>query len=633
MRDWMLAVVVVAVAQITGVNAIDWIPFAALLVVAFTALGVWFWVFPQLAPVKALALEAWMNAVTALAAMGLVAVSGGPESPYVFFYALLIVFIAAFVERSNVRIALITLSSVCALAPIAYDWDEAVSSNFIPTILVAVAVWLVVAALIAWKRGSTVSAELEARRLSYVDQLTGAANRRAIEQYAQELHAHGLPYALVIVRVGGIDDINRALGHFVGDEALRRITKSMRDASLEVDQVARLAGAEFAVVLPGGDVAAGERWRSRFHERLEIANAASDDGARVSAMAGCAASSDLSNDFNAVLAAADEESRQIGGPSVVPPGVPASPRERAERLREQMVSQAAQGGRSVIESVDAPTSAIVAIPVAIAFGAAMALTGGASSVLLSIAILIVAYFATFGNRAETILATTTTMFAGLVAVLLNTPVSSTEQTRTLTIAVTLAVLADTIQRNSRQLANSERRTAELSLIDPLTGLANRTAFERELLAMLPRNATAHPSRELRIEGPPAVVALDMADFHTARARLGHAGGDLLLIEIAEALRDALVGIGDAYRIGSDEYATIIRAHHMQHVDMVGAQCADALRALDADGRFAEQGLTLDFRIGGAIWEKGMTAADLAAAAITEQSEAAPASDFAPVPSN
>jgi diguanylate cyclase (GGDEF)-like protein len=631
MRDWLLAVVVVAVAQITGVNAIDPIPFAALLAVSLTALGVWFWVFPRLPRGQALTLEAWMNAFTALAALALVAVSGGPESPYVFFYALLIVFIAAFVERANVRIALIALSSVCALAPIAYDWDGSVESNFIPTIVVAVAVWLVVAALIAWKRGSTVNAELEARRLSYVDQLTGAANRRAIEQYARDLQELGLHYTLVIVRVGGIDEINRALGHFIGDQALRRITQSMRDASLDVDQVSRLAGAEFAVVLPGGDLAAGERWCARFHERLEIANAASIDGARVSARAGCASSTQSGNDFNDVLAAADEDSRQIGGPSVIPPGVPASPSERAERLREQMVSQAAQGGRSVIESVDAPTSAVFAIPLAIAFGAALAVTGGASSILLSLAILIVAYFATFGNRAETILATVTTMLAGLVAVLLNTPVSSIDQTRTLTIAVTLAVLADTIQRNSRQLANSERRAAELSLIDPLTGLPNRTAFERDLLAMLPRNATAHPSRELRLDGPPAVVALDMADFHTARARLGHAGGDLLLVEIAESLRDALVGVGDAYRIGSDEYATIIRAHHMQHVDVVGALCADALRGLDSDGRFADQGLALDFRIGGAIWLEGMTAADLAAAAISEQSAAAPASEFAPVP--
>ena len=73
------------------------------------------------------------------------------------------------------------------------------------------------------------------------------------------------------------------MGHFVGDDVMRRVVAAMRDASLEIDQVARLGGAEFAVLLPGADLAGAERWRARFHERLEIANASADDGARVSA--------------------------------------------------------------------------------------------------------------------------------------------------------------------------------------------------------------------------------------------------------------------------------------------------------------------------------------------------------------
>jgi hypothetical protein len=195
MRDWVLAVVVVAIAQITGVNAIGWAPFAILLGVAALALSLWGFVFPRLGPNSALTLEAWMNAGTALAALFLVAVSQGPESPYIFFYALLIVFIAAFVERHRVRVVLITVSTLCALAPIAYDWDEAISGDFIPTIIVAVVVWLIVAALVALKRVSAVSAELEARRLGYVDQLTGAANRRALAQFADDLAVAEIPFA------------------------------------------------------------------------------------------------------------------------------------------------------------------------------------------------------------------------------------------------------------------------------------------------------------------------------------------------------------------------------------------------------------------------------------------------------
>jgi diguanylate cyclase (GGDEF)-like protein len=271
-----------------------------------------------------------------------------------------------------------------------------------------------------------------------------------------------------------------------------------------------------------------------------------------------------------------------------------------------------------------------AIPAAIVLGTAIALTGGASSILFSVAILLVAYFATFGSRIEAAVATGATLLAGLAAVLVNTPVSSTDQTRVLTIFVTVAVLADTVQRSSRMLTVAERRAAELSLVDSLTGLANRTAFERDLLAILPRNAGAPVSREQKLDGPPAVIALDLTEFEAARQRLGHGGSDLLLVEVAEALRDAMDGDGDVYRIGGDEFATIIRSHHMQHVDAIAARCADAVSAIDSDGRYAELGLSVACRIGGSTWESGMTAADLAAAAIARQASSRVTPGFEPV---
>ena len=69
--------------------------------------------------------------------------------------------------------------------------------------MIAVVVWLLAAALIALKRVSAINAELEARRLGYVDQLTGAANRRALGQYADDLAAGEVPFALTIVRIAG----------------------------------------------------------------------------------------------------------------------------------------------------------------------------------------------------------------------------------------------------------------------------------------------------------------------------------------------------------------------------------------------------------------------------------------------
>lgn len=629
MRDWILALVVVSVAQITGTNAMDWLPFCVLLAVTIVALGSWFWVFPRQEPQRALKLEAWMNGFTALAACFLVAQSGGPESPYVFFYALLIVFIASFVEHAVVRVGLIAEAAVCALLPIAYDWDAAVSNNFVPTIVIAVAVWLATAALVAFKRSSAVAAELNARRLAYVDQLTGAANRRGLEQYAGDLELSGSPYSVVMVQVGGLDEINNSLGHFVGDEALRRVTRAMRDASLEIDQIGRLGGAEFAAVLPGGDLDSAEKWRTRFHERLEIANAAAESGAQVSAAAGCAVRSESVPDFSGLLAEADAGAQALAE-TASPTGVKADPSDRAARLRAHIELYSADRRSQAITSPNPPTGVFLSVPAAIALGAAIAVTGGASSILFSVAILLVAYFATFGSRIEAAFATGATLLASLVAVLVNTPVSSTNQTRMLTVFVTVAVLADTVQRSSRMLTIAERRAAELSLVDPLTGLANRRAFERDLLAMLPRNAGAPISREQKLDGPPAVIALDLTEFDAARQRLGHAGSDLLLVEVAEALRDALGSDGDVYRIGGDEFATIIRSHHMQHVDAIGARCADAVSMIDRDGRYADQGLAVSCRIGGSIWESGMTAADLAAAAIARQASSSVTPGFEPV---
>lgn len=632
MRDWLLAVVVVSVAQITGVNAIGWLAYGVLFVVALTALALWFFVFPRLEPRGALRLEAWMNACTPLAAAFLVAASNGPESPYVFFYALPIVFVAAFVERESLRVALIGISVVCALAPIAYDWDEAVSSDFIPAICVAVAVWIVSSLLIAWKRTSAINAELEARRLSYVDPLTLAANRRGLEQYAGDVAAQDARYAVVLVNVGGVEEINRTLGHFAGDESLRRVVKAMRDASFDIDQVARLEGTEFAVLLPGADRECAERWRGRFHERLEIANAAAEAGARVAASAGVATSDEAGSGLAGLLSDAEAASEPVAERG----GATASPirtAERAERLRSrvQLEEEEETGERTPVASVDLPTGLIVSLPAAALLGAVFALTGGASSALFSLAILLVAYVATFGTRMQTLIGTLAMLGAGLGAVLANTPVSNADQTRALTIFVTLAVLADTIQRNSRKLTVAERRTAELSLVDPLTGLGNRTAFERGLKLALPRSASASQPLQQRLEGPPALIALELEDFQQIRARLGHAAADLTLLEVAEALRDALGDEGAVFRVGGAEFAAIVHSHHLQHVDALGARCADALRELEEGGRQADAAPALDFRIGGAVWSPGMSAAELVAAATAaERAETAPVIGFAPV---
>lgn len=98
------------------------------------------------------------------------------------------------------------------------------------------------------------------------------------------------------------------------------------------------------------------------------------------------------------------------------------------------------------------------------------------------------------------------------------------------------------------LGRAERAEA-LALVDPLTGLANRRAFNwrfEEELARSGRHGTLL-----------AVLAVDLDDFKTVNDTYGHAGGDLILATAAETLRRAARAEDVPARLGGDEFALLL----------------------------------------------------------------------------
>ncbi|MEY9853290.1 diguanylate cyclase (GGDEF)-like protein/PAS domain S-box-containing protein [Leifsonia sp. EB41] len=97
--------------------------------------------------------------------------------------------------------------------------------------------------------------QLEA--LALRDQLTGLGNRVMIEGAIQQaLHGSGeirRPVALIFVDLDGFKVINDELGHGIGDDVLKEITRRMSAAVRHEDTVGRLGGDEFLIVCEDTD--------------------------------------------------------------------------------------------------------------------------------------------------------------------------------------------------------------------------------------------------------------------------------------------------------------------------------------------------------------------------------------------
>ncbi|HET6604800.1 MAG TPA: GGDEF domain-containing protein [Xanthomonadaceae bacterium] len=112
-------------------------------------------------------------------------------------------------------------------------------------------------------------------RLARFDSLTELCNRRAIYQAANAAIAGaqrtGQPLAIAVIDVDHFKRINDKLGHAAGDRALVQLAQRLRAAARAEDQVGRVGGEEFVMVLPrcGEETAriAAERLRTSIAEQ------------------------------------------------------------------------------------------------------------------------------------------------------------------------------------------------------------------------------------------------------------------------------------------------------------------------------------------------------------------------------
>ena len=113
----------------------------------------------------------------------------------------------------------------------------------------------------------------ELRHALTTDHLTGALNRRAFFERGAELVRRardgGSSLTVLMADVDHFKSVNDQHGHAAGDEALRTVAGTLRDALSDGALLGRLGGEEFGVLLPGAGMEIG--LQAAEHLRMRVA--------------------------------------------------------------------------------------------------------------------------------------------------------------------------------------------------------------------------------------------------------------------------------------------------------------------------------------------------------------------------
>jgi diguanylate cyclase (GGDEF)-like protein len=133
---------------------------------------------------------------------------------------------------------------------------------FLATFMVMCYLWFLVTEL-----------EKELAEQARTDYLTGAMNRRAMEEAARRETARSLrrgsPLCAIMIDIDHFKRLNDARGHAAGDRALQALVCQIKTMLRGEDSLARTGGEEFAILLPDTPISAGILTAERVRQALE----------------------------------------------------------------------------------------------------------------------------------------------------------------------------------------------------------------------------------------------------------------------------------------------------------------------------------------------------------------------------
>jgi len=205
---------------------------------------------------EALALFAALALVTLVVFDGLIPATRAERLPLQFLCSPLLFWAAFRLGRRGVAACLVAMAFIAmlgtlhGLGPFARRGPNESLLLLQAFLAVEAVMMLSVAAMI----GELRRAEDHARQLAVKDELTGLVNYRAfmasLDSEIRRAQRMGREFAVLLLDMDGLKQVNDRLGHLAGNRALFRIGECLRYSCRVTDTPARFGGDEFGIILP-----------------------------------------------------------------------------------------------------------------------------------------------------------------------------------------------------------------------------------------------------------------------------------------------------------------------------------------------------------------------------------------------
>lgn len=581
--------------------------------------------------------------------------TGGADSPFsmLFMFGMLY---AAYFWRPAIAVPHLILGSLLFVSPLAYDHANSIASGFVPFAVIMLGSTWCTLLVVGYRRAEMNRAEGMARVLALTDPLTGVANLRAVDEMQRLIGTQpklAKAFALVMVDLDGLKKANSLYGHAGGDSLIKRLAALLTAASRPMDQVSRVGGDEFFVVLAGADEDGAEEWRQRFVALVREENSHVIAGEpQIAASVGIAVCPRDGKDLSQLKAIADRrmyEQKLDGRLTELAPGslIGTPGNHKLGVAWDDSRNEHREFGIEIVagyiwlvaalmialtiplpgvNSTTAIGSMITAtlcmlmagwtviwlrlqprfgqlinhVAIVVAVSAGVTLTGGADTFLQPIVFLPIVYFSYFKQiRRPNVWITAMLAVSGAVFFIGGSPPDRV-QMLLITLVFGSAVLSFVLQNNGSKLVRAREHVEELAMTDALTQVGNRRNFETTFAHTLDdAEATGSPNR-------PFVLLVDLDDFKNVNTIYGHPGGDRLLRATARCLREEVGGDGWVYRIGGDEFAVLAETRAGLSPGSLAERCRLAIERLPQMlGHESQSYKSVSASFGYAAWSPGM----------------------------